>query len=105
MSYQSYLDNYVRPRWGEVPIANIRAMAVEDWLKRLKLAPKSRGHVRALMSRLLKCAQRWELVESNPMELVRVKNVSKRLERPSVLTAEEFHKLRLHVREPYRTSS
>jgi integrase len=40
---------------------------------------------------------------SNPMQLVRVKNVSKRLERPSVLTAEEFHKLRLHVREPYRT--
>jgi len=39
----------------------------------------------------------------NPMQLVRVKNVSKRLERPSVLTAEEFHKLRLHVREPYRT--
>jgi len=40
VSYQSYLDNYVRPSWGEVPIANIRAMAVEDWLKRLKLAPK-----------------------------------------------------------------
>ncbi len=101
--YQSYLDNYVRPRWGDVRIANIRAMAVEDWLKGLKLAPKSRGHVRALMSTLFKCAQRWELVESNPMQLVRVKNVSRRLERPSVLTAEEFHKLRLHVREPYRT--
>jgi hypothetical protein len=97
VSYQSYLDNYVRPRWGEVPIANIRAMAVEDWLKRLKLAPKSRGHVRALMSTLFKCAQRWELVASNPMQVVRVKNVSKRLERPWVLTAEEFHKLRLHI--------
>lgn len=103
VSYQSYLDNYVRPRWGEVPIAGIRAMAVEDWLKRLKLAPKSRGHIRALMSTLFKCAQRWELAESNPMQLVRVKNVSKRLERPSVLTAEEFHKLVLQVREPYRT--
>jgi integrase len=78
-------------------------MAVEDWLKRLKLAPKSRGHIRALMSALFKCAQRWELVANNPMQLVRVKNVSKRLERPSVLTAEEFHKLLLHVREPYRT--
>ena len=55
------------------------------------------------MSTLFKCAQRWELVENNPMQLVRVKNVSKRLERPSVLTAEEFHKLLLHVREPYRT--
>ena len=34
---------------------------------------------------------------------MRVKNVSKRLERPSVLTAEEFHKLLPRIREPYRT--
>jgi integrase len=102
-SYQSYLDNYIRPRWGEAAIASIRAMAVEDWLKRLTLAPKTRGHIRSLMSTLFKCAQRWELVEANPMRLVRVKNVSKRLERPSVLTGEEFHKLLPHIREPYRT--
>ena len=102
-SYQSYLDNYIRPRWGETAIAGVRAMAVEDWLKRLTLAPKTRGHIRSLMSTLFKCAQRWELVEINPMQLVRVKNVSKRLERPSVLTAEEFHKLLPHMREPYRT--
>jgi integrase len=31
-----------------------------------------------------------------------LKKVSKRLERPSVLTAEAFHKLLLHVRQPYR---
>jgi integrase len=43
------------------------------------------------------------LVQSNPMRLVRVKDVSKRVERPSVLTAEEFHKVLPHVREPYRT--
>lgn len=103
VSYQSYLDNYIRPRWGQTPIAGVRAMAVEDWLKRLTLAPKTRGHIRSLMSTLFKCAQRWELVEANPMQLVRVRNVSKRLERPSVLTAEEFHRLLPHIREPYRT--
>ena len=103
VSYQSYLDNYIRPRWGEADIASVKAMAVEDWLKRLTLAPKTRGHIRSLMSTLFKCAQRWELVEANPMQLVRVRNVSKRLERPSVLTAEEFHKLMPHIREPYRT--
>ena len=84
-------------------MASVRAMTVEDWLKRLKLAPKTRGHIRSLMSTLFKCAQRWELVENNPMQLVRVRNVSKRLERPSVLTAEEFHKVLPHVRERYRT--
>ena len=84
-------------------MASIRAMAVEDWLKRLDLAPKTRGHIRSLMSTLFKCAQRWELVESNPMQLVRVKNVSRRLERPSVLTAEEFHKVLPRMRQPYQT--
>ncbi len=102
-SYQSHLDNYIRPRWGGVPIVSVKSMAVEDWLKRLKLAPKTLGHIRALMSTLFKCAQRWELVQNNPMQLVRVKDVSKRLERPSALTAEEFHTLLPHVREPYRT--
>jgi integrase len=58
-SYQSYLDNYIRPRWGEAAIASVKAMAVEDWLKRLTLAPKTRGHIRSLMSTLFKCAQRW----------------------------------------------
>ncbi len=102
VSYQSYIDGYIRPRWAETPIANLKPMAVEDWLKRLTLAPKTQGHIRGLMSTIFKCAQRWELTESNPMELVRVKNASKRLQRPSVLTAEEFYSLLAHIREPYR---
>src|SRR5664279_6394057 len=80
-------------------------MMVEDWLKQLKLAPKTRGHIRGLMSLLFKCAQRWELVHSNPMQLVRVKDVSRRVERPSVLTAEEFHRVLPHVREPEPTGT
>jgi len=103
VSYQSFIDRYIRPRWAETPITGVKPMAVEDWLRQLKLAPKTRGHIRGLLSLLFKCAQRWELVQGNPIELVRVKNVSKRLERPSVLTAEEFHRLLPHVRESYRT--
>lgn len=102
-SYESFIDGYIRPRWAETPIASIKPMAVEDWLKHLKLAPKTRGHIRSLMSTIFRCAQRWELIESNPMDLVRVKDASKRLERPSVLTAEEFHCLLAQVREPYGT--
>lgn len=102
-SYQSIIDRYIRPRWAETPISGVKPMAVEDWLKRLKLAPKTRGHIRGLMSSIFKCAKRWELIESNPMELVRVRGASKRLERPSVLTADEFHSLLGQVREPYRT--
>lgn len=103
VSYQSFIDGHIRPRWAETPIASMKPMAVEDWLKHLNLAPKTRGHIRGLMSTIFRCAQRWQLIESNPMELVRVKDASKRLERPSVLTAEEFHGLLAHVRQPYRT--
>ena len=61
------------------------------------------GHIKMLMSTPFKCAQRWELIESNPIRLVRVKGVSKRLKRPSVLTADDVLSLLAHVREPYRT--
>ena len=44
-----------------------------------------------------------EILRCDPMALVRVKDASKRLHRPSVLTAEEFHGLLAHIREPYRT--
>jgi integrase len=103
VSYQSFIQGYIRPRWAETPIASIKPMAVEDWLKRLKLAPKTTGHIRGVMSTIFRCAQRWELIESNPIELVRVKDSSKRLQRPSVLTAEAFHGLLANIREPYRT--
>ncbi|MCE5306746.1 MAG: site-specific integrase [Acidobacteriales bacterium] len=103
VSYQSFIDRHIRPRWAEVPITGVKPMAVEDWLKHLPLAPKTQGHIKTLMSTIFNCAQRWELVQSNPMHLVRVKDVSKRLVRPSVLTAEEFHRLLAYIREPYRT--
>lgn len=102
ISYQSLIDQHIRPRWAGTQIKGVKAMAAEDWLKHLSLAPKSQGNIRTLMSGMYRCAQRWGLTDSNPMDLVRVKGVSKRLERPSVLTADEFYRLLPHVREPYR---
>jgi integrase len=102
-SYRSYFDNYIRPRWGETPLVGIKTMAVEDWLKHLPLAPRTRGHIKSLMSMLFKCALRWDLIDKNPIVLVRIKDVSKRLERPAVLTPPEFCELLAHLREPYRT--
>src|ERR1035441_8330797 len=94
-SYKSYLKNHIRPRWSDVPIDAVKSIAVEDWLKRLPLAPKSRSHVRSIMHLLFECAQRWELTEKNPISLVRVKGGSKRLETPRALSPEEFCALAL----------
>lgn len=102
-SYKSNLKNYIRPRWADTPINEFKTMAVEDWLKRLDLAPKSKANIRSLMHTIFDCAQRWELVDKNPIKLVRVKGGSKRQRPPRILTPEEFCLLPPLLKEPYRT--
>ena len=50
---------------------------------------------------LYQAALRWEMVERNPVDLVR--QSSKRLKRPRVLTPAEFKALLAQLKEPYRT--
>jgi len=105
VSYLSLLNRHIKPKWGDIPLDRVKAMVAEDWLKQLDLAPKTKAHIRSLMHLLFRCAERWELMETgrNPIALVRVKNCTKRLKRPRVLTVEEFYKLLPFLREPYRT--
>jgi integrase len=102
-AYQSYIKNQIRPRWAETPMSAVKPMAVEDWLRNLALAPKTRSHVRSLMHTIFQCAERWELIDKNPIKLVRVKGGTKRLKTPRVLAPEQFHSLLPLIREPYRT--
>src|SRR5260370_10525183 len=102
--YQCWLRNHIRTKWGEYHIDQIKPLAVEQWLKGLDLAPKSKGHLKNQMRILFNCAMRWELLpyQSNPMGLVRVKDSSKRVRVPAVLTIEQFREVLLHIPEPYR---
>jgi integrase len=92
--YRSWLKNYIRPKWGESPLGQIKPLAVEDWLKKLSLAPKSKSHLKNLMRVLFNAAMRWELIPYvlNPMSLVRVKDGSKRKREPIILSVDEFQK-------------
>jgi integrase len=102
-SYRSNIKVHIRPRWADVPITGVKSMAVEDWLKGLSLAPKTKSHIRGLMHTLFECARRWELIDRNPIGLVRVRGGSKRLKMPRVLTPEQFCLLPPLLPEPYRT--
>jgi integrase len=102
-SYKSNIKMHIRPRWAETPLAGMKSLAVEDWLKSLLLAPKTKSHIRSLMHLIFQCARRWELVEKNPIELVRVRGGSKRLRIPRVLTPEQFCLLPPLLPEPYQT--
>lgn len=102
-AYQSYINNQIRPRWAETPLNAVKPMAVEDWLRGLELAPKTRSDVRSLMHTIFQCAKRWELTDKNPIKLVRVKGGTKRLKTPRVLTPGQFESLLPLIREPFRT--
>jgi integrase len=60
--YRSWLKNYITPKWAECSLNQIKPLAVEDWLKRLSLAPKSKSHLKNLMRVLFNAAMRWELI-------------------------------------------
>lgn len=104
-AYRSYLNHQIRPRWGDCPFSKVKPFAVEQWLKDLDLAPRTKGHLHNLMRVLWNCAMRWELTDigENPMKLVRVRGVSKRRREPAVLDVAQFHLLLKELNDPFRT--
>jgi integrase len=104
-AYRSYLNNRIKLRWGHYPLSKVKPFAVEQWLKGLDLASRTRGHLHNLMRVLFNCAMRWELTEigENPMKLVRVRGTSKRGCEPKVLNVAQLHLLLGELDEPFRT--
>jgi integrase len=93
--YTAWLENHILPRWGDHCIAEVQARPVELWLQSLQLAPKSKMHIRGLLSILWDYAM-WcgdVPTQRNPMELVTIKGVPKRVRVPRSLTVEQFQRL------------
>lgn len=117
VSYLSYLEGHILPRWKGEVIAGVRPGALAEWFDTLHsrprdigklsepLSPKSKGHIKALMHRLYERAMLWGLIDlqRNPMELVEIRGVSKRRKKPGILTIEQYHSLSSGLPEPYRT--
>ncbi len=100
-----WLKKHILPMWGKRPITELQPRAVELWLESLVLAPKTRGHLREVLHRLVDYAM-WRgsiPVGTNPISLVTVRGCSKRRKQPRNLTVEEFHTLAKHIREPFKT--
>lgn len=109
MVCRSYIEKHIRPRWGAYPLSKMTergaAFTIEQWLKGLALAPKTKGNIKAVMSVVLGSALRWGLIEGqNPMAMVRVKGVSRRKTEPRVLSGEAIQRLLAELNtEPART--
>src|SRR5882724_5140560 len=95
LAYSSWMRNHILPRWGRTPVTGLQPRTVELWLKGLTLAPKSRVHIRGLLSQLYDYAQWAGIVpatERNPISLVKVEHATRR-RKPRSLTVEEFQKI------------
>jgi len=103
--YESWIRVHILPKWGQRPITDLQARPVEMWLESLALAPKSRAHVRGILSSLWNYAMwRQEIpIQVNPISLVTVKGASKRLRQPRSLTVEQFRSLVSELKEPFGT--
>jgi integrase len=95
-AYEMWLKNHITPKWGDCALSAVQARPVELWLTSLPLSPKSKSHIRGLLSTLWDYAMwRGEVpTERNPIELVTVKGASKRTRHPRSLTVVESSNLR-----------
>ena len=105
---RTYFEGYIRPQWGNLYLDQVDTIAVKNWLKSLRgkitekpLAPKTKSHIKNAFYLLFQWAWRWKLVDHNPIQLVR--QSSKRLKIPRVLTPEQFQALLAELKDPYWT--
>jgi integrase len=107
-NYDGYLRKWILPRWRSYRLSEVKAVAVEQWLKTLSfengdpLARGSKAKIRNIMSALYSHAIRWEWVTRNPITSVR--QSAKRQSVPEVLTVDELVKLLSAIPEPFRTA-
>jgi integrase len=105
-AYLCYLRNYVIPHWGQMELRDITPLAVTNWLRGLNLAGKTKAHLRGLVHILFEHAMFWGYIpiERNPMELVKLKQSTRREREPRILTKDEFEALLNEITdEPFRT--
>jgi integrase len=58
ISYLSVIKR-VRAKWGTTRITRMKPMLIQSWLKGLEAAPKTKGHIKAVMYRLYEKGMLW----------------------------------------------
>jgi integrase len=101
-TYEGYFRKWILPRWGSYRVKDVRSVAVEEWLRSLKLSNGSKAKMRNIMHAVFNHAIRWEWHERNP--ITHVRQSAKRAKIPVVLTVEEIAALLRLLREPARTA-
>jgi integrase len=103
-SYLSQISR-IRGKWGETKLDELQPLEVQQWLKALDLAPKTKGHLKAFLHRLFYKAELYGMITltKNPIALVEIRGSSKRRKKPVSLTIEQFYLILPLLPEPYQT--
>ncbi len=101
VTYVGYFRKWILPRWGSYHVTEVKAVAVEQWLRSLKYANGSKAKARNIMSAVFNHAVRWEWLDVNPIRMVR--QSAKRTRIPIVLSIEQIAALLRILKEPTRT--
>ena len=78
----------------------ITPLAVEQWLRSLCLAPKTKLNLRTIFHVIYTHALRWNFTDRNPIALVRQSGGRRAI--PRILTIQEIKLLLVQLGEPYR---
>ena len=92
--YESYLKNWIVPRWGEYMLARMEngiAVHVEEWLGTIARSRGTKAKIRNIMSAVCTHAMRYGWMAANPIRAVRQSAKRERIIVP--LTAEELQRL------------
>jgi integrase len=101
VTYEGYFKKWILPRWGSYRVTEVKAVAVEQWLRSLKYANGSKAKARNIMSAVFNHAVRWEWLGVNPIRMVR--QSAKRTRIPIVLSIDQIAALLRILKEPTRT--
>jgi len=115
-AYRGYLENHIKPKWGDYGLGDLKPFALEEWLNTTKtvdgsrdLSRKTRRHLRGLVHLLYEYAIRWEFVpwtSANPFGKKRIRIRGRREKKRRSLTEQQFHQVLRHpliAKEPFRT--
>lgn len=101
----SYLSlcNRIRGKWGATKLDKFKPLDFQNWLKEIKMEPKTKGHLKAFVNRLFNKAKLYGMLDfhENPIGLVEVRGISKRRRKPADITVEQFFLIYGLLPEPY----
>ena len=100
-SYTSALKHWISAKWGDCLLDQITPLAVEQWLRSLCLAPKTKLNIRTIFHVIYTHALRWNFTDRNPIALVRQSGGRRAI--PRILTVQEIKLLLPRLDKPYRT--